>query len=611
MFRFMAVVWNTNNYTSAERAMDLSRRIESLYSVSSSGMARYKGLAVHWADARTNANGAHLLSDLHGVVLGKLFTRDSTPIPARPVLTPPDTMRITASGGRELLHAYWGRYVAFLNHPEGTTRVILDPTATLPCFLLDAGDFHVVFSSAEDCVSVGLPMAINWALVPAQAASAANERLAVTGLVQVTPIHGGECVTLDRNGIRREFYWDPYKIAESDPIEDPVVAAEQMRDTVRSCVHAWASCYDGILLRLSGGIDSSIVAACLGDAPTRAGVTCFTHHSPGYDSDERVFARAAATKAGFELIEHPRKDDVRLDAIRNLVRHPHPFYARYAVEYSRTEAAIAESCGATAIFSGEWGDALFYVSGDMQPAIDYAWRHRLSPRVFGAALDTSRREGHVIWSVLATAISQGWSRKAPPDPWTPRMERHRALLTPEIIAWASRNSNFRHPWHIHRNGIAPGKFMHIYDSTLHDLQPFYDPIGASTDPDQVAPLNSQPIVELCFRIPTYLHTLGGWERAIARRAFLSDVPRPNITRRTKGAADDHLKFILMKNIDFVRDVLLEGRLASDGIIDRRMMQEVLSGEPTKIVTALPELYWYLCVETWISRFSGLTIQRAA
>lgn len=609
MFRFLAIVSNPDDPSSVERARTLSRRVDTLYA-GDGGTARFDGLSVHWTGAQPKANGAYLLGGRHGVVVGKLFSRERSAV-VPDVLCPAATNRILASSGRSLIQEYWGRYVAFLPNLDGTLRVIRDPSATLPCFYTHVQDLLVFFSCAEDLADLGVPMEVAWDRLPALVTAAANERLGTTGLVDIHPLHAGECLTLQRGVAGREFYWDPHAISERDPIEDPAVAASELREAVRSCTHAWASCYDGILLRLSGGLDSSIIASCLGSSPSRPDVIGFTHHSPGFESDERSFARAAADQARIRLIERQRIEEVRFDVMHNLARHPHPFYVRYAVEYSRTEASLANEFGATAIFSGEWGDAVFYISNEMNPAIDFAWRHGLRPGLFQAALDTARREGHLVWDVLGRAIREGRKRVRTTDPWVTAMARHRALLSPDVLSWAGTDHAFRHPWRTRHENTPPGKYRHIFDSTLHDFQPFYDPLGASTDPDQVAPLNSQPILELCLRIPTYLHTLGGWDRAMARRAFLAEVPKGNITRRTKGAADAHLKTVLTRNIDFVRECLLDGALAQRQLVDRRRLAEVLSGEPTTLTTALPELYWYLCVEMWIARFSGVRDRLAA
>jgi asparagine synthase (glutamine-hydrolysing) len=118
----------------------------------------------------------------------------------------------------------------------------------------------------------------------------------------------------------------------------------------------------------------------------------------------------------------------------------------------------------------------------------------------------------------------------------------------------------------------------------------------------VTPLFSQPLLEAVLRIPTWLLTLGGWDRALARRAFQHEVPRPIITRRTKGGQEEHAKSILVRNITFARELLLSGKLAGAGILDRTLLGEVLSGRPTRVPTSNVELYACLSVEAWVRKW---------
>ena len=67
-----------------------------------------------------------------------------------------------------------------------------------------------------------------------------------------------------------------------------------MRECVMDAVRAWASCYSGITLSLSGGLDSSIVYAALRDTPAKAKLTCFHYYPIGTDIDERHYARLVA-----------------------------------------------------------------------------------------------------------------------------------------------------------------------------------------------------------------------------------------------------------------------------------------------------------------------------
>lgn len=601
MFRFVAMVWNPQLPDECAQAAELANKIGCAYGVSGGGL-KLAGLHVLWADSRRGENMAYEVASGGGVVVGKVFRTGSE---SQLVSSPFDgstSSAIVESAGRHLISTYWGRYVAFVKDAgSGDIHVLRDPSGTLPCFFLSLNGVKVFFSYIEDCIGLGFSFKPNWDHVAAHVVSAVNERLGVSALDGVEHVHPGECVTVAGGSVSRQFYWDPYRVASTNVIEDVAIASEMMRTTVDACVRAWASAYSGnILLRLSGGLDSSVVASCLGGHYPTA--TCFTHHSPGSASDERRYAREVAELAALDLIEYQRSDDVRLDRILDLVRHPVPFYARYSVEYSHVEAAIARDCGAAAIFSGEWGDLLFYVSTDMQSAIDAAWRHGISSTLFGATLDAARREGHLYWKVLATAVMDGMVRRRARDPWPPILDRQRPLVSDELRLWAARGHPYKHPWRDPRPGTPAGKYMHIYQSNLHDYQPFYDPTGFPSDPDQVAPLNSQPLIELCLRIPTYLHNQGGWERSILRRAFLDKASRSVITRRTKGTAEDHLKAVVAHNIDFVRSMLLDGELVGRGLIDRKRLEEVLSGEPTTIATALPELAWYQFNEVWAGRW---------
>jgi asparagine synthase (glutamine-hydrolysing) len=132
----------------------------------------------------------------------------------------------------------------------------------------------------------------------------------------------------------------------------------------------------------------------------------------------------------------------------------------------------------------------------------------------------------------------------------------------------------------------------------------YNPLGKLTDPELVAPLYSQPLIELALRIPTYILTVGGWERAIARRAFQHDMPREIVFRRTKGGVEEHLRAIMVRNIGLVRDLLLDGHLVREGILDRGKLAAALSGKPTRVAAGNVELYECFSAEAWARRWCG-------
>ena len=117
------------------------------------------------------------------------------------------------------------------------------------------------------------------------------------------------------------------------------------------------------------------------------------------------------------------------------------------------------------------------------------------------------------------------------------------------------------------------------------------------------PLLSQPLVELCLRIPTYVLIKNGIDRATARRAFAPELPPEVIKRRNKGRIDQHIRNVLDANLDFVRDLLLNGRLVREGLLNRRNLEMYLTRERSPADFEYSEiLQEQLCVEAWLSRW---------
>lgn len=605
MFRFIAFGWDGADQEQTARALQLSQQARDQYGPDGHLLDGY-GLAIHWTDARERSSEHYLLDDDQGIILGKLFNRHVDGQYSAPErrLDAESSERILANGGRGIITSYWGRYVAFLKDSgSGLVRVIRDPTGSLPCFITTIAGIHVFFSYIRDCVRLGARFTVNWDYVRAQLAGNVNEKLDGTGLHEVGAVHAGECVELGPHGLSRQFYWNPFDVAQTEICDDPAQASAELRQAVRTCVHAWASCYDGIVHRLSGGIDSSIIAMCLATAPTRPRVTCFTHFSSGPDSDEREYARLVAERAGYELVEHPREMRTSLELLTELVPYPYPLHARYAIDYGRYESHFARQRNATAILSGEWGDPIFHSEpAHMLAAIDCAQQKGFGRALIRASLDTARIQGLSIWRVLRHAIA---ARSRAPAGFDPRQQLpvEYGCLTEEAALAAASDDRFVHPWLRGDARTPPGKAAHIYASTMVDFQPFYDPLGREDDPEQFAPLNSQPIVELCLRIPTFILIHGGWDRAVARRAFLNDLPLQVATRRTKGGVEEYQKATFMHNAAFARAYLLDGELASRGLLDRPALEERLSGEPTRVRTPVGLLYWYLCTEAWLSQWN--------
>ncbi len=159
-------------------------------------------------------------------------------------------------------------------------------------------------------------------------------------------------------------------------------------------------------------------------------------------------------------------------------------------------------------------------------------------------------------------------------------------------------SSFDHRWF--RSGrLAPGAREILSFLTLPDL--FYPPL---CDPDQggaesVFPLLSQPLVELCVSIPSYIHFDQGRDRGLARRAFADDVPAPILARSWKDRVQGFPEEILRANLPYFREMLLDGVLVKERYLDRGAVETTLSGKTIKDTASVGEILDHVLVETWL------------
>lgn len=560
------------------------------------------GLIAFHNDCHSGACRAVSLAENRGVVLGTLFARGAVVSTSR--FTARESEAIAGSAGERLIQKHWGRYVAVVRTRDGV-RVLRDPSGGIPCYFVACRGVTLFFSDAESMLRIEpMTLSINWDFV---AALSWYSMLQVpqTGLLELSEALAGECIERVGDDIRRISCWDPGAIAVSDPIENPDEAVEALRHVTRTCVHAWASCHSSILHRLSGGLDSSIVLSCLSDAPSKPLIRCVNYYSDDPEEDERRYARLSAGLAGCELIERRRNlEALRLGDILSVARSPRPWFYLYSVEHSAGEAGLAHESGATAFFGGLVGDAVFYQARGDLAARDFVERHGVGPALFRVALDAAVVEQRSIWSVLRQAIVSGVFR---PE-FDPIAEagRSRRLLSTESVLTQRRAADLARQVVSHTRELPAGKIWHLFSMTV--TPPFYDPLGRENDPENVHPLTSQPLVELCLRIPTYVLMHGGWDRSIARKAFSRDVPREITRRRGKGGSNLHTRRIFDRHIDFLRDVLLDGALVKQRILDRRRLEECLEPGRSIVDGAFAEiLLQHLSTESWVRRWSAAAV----
>jgi asparagine synthase (glutamine-hydrolysing) len=595
VFRYIALAWDDAHATHASTALRLGLELKA--SRDWEPAHSRPGLQVYITGRREGANAAYPLPAAQGVVLGKLFRRSElgSPTPKDVSLVGPDGDDAVRDAGATLVHDFWGRYVAFLRTPSGQTRLLRDPSGTLPCFVTVHEGVSIVFSWLEDALDllshIALPRIEDAALAAyLLLGELGGQETALRGISQVLP---GQCIDLETG--KATQLWNAVDIARAPTTYGAEEAARRLRHLVRACTHAWASCYDTLLLRLSGGVDSSILASCLAATESPNDVLCVNYHSPGSDSDERFYARLAAARAGRDLIEREREPGFEIAQTLSIPRMPGPVHYVGSMN-ARSDARLARAHSAAAMFTGAGGDQLFFEFGAWWPIADYLRGRGIDGGFANAALDAARLGKVSVWRAIALAFADRIHPALLKRDQAPRS----VLLSEGLLRRDLARERYIHPALRHPTGLPIGKHMQTR-ALMHPLG-YYDPFEQDAAPEFVHPLLSQPLVELCLRLPTYQLTEGGNGRALARRAFAPDLPARIAGRRSKGGMEEHAVAVLGNNIDFARGLLLEGELVRRQLIDRNKVEEILSGRPTALICHPSQIHSLIAIEAWLSRW---------
>jgi asparagine synthase (glutamine-hydrolysing) len=103
------------------------------------------------------------------------------------------------------------------------------------------------------------------------------------------------------------------------------------------------------------------------------------------------------------------------------------------------------------------------------------------------------------------------------------------------------------------------------------------------------PLQSQPLMELCLKIPSYVLQKGGRQRALARDAFGDVLPNAIAGREDKGETEWFVREFIRRNELPIREAVLDGALVRERIVIRSELEPFLmKRQPMRT-----EQYWAL------------------
>jgi len=513
------------------------------------------------------------------VVAGDVWRR-----PGRACVAAPDTFA-------ELLADWHGAYVAarplaggrgieILRGPSGAMDLLAWRASGLACAADDlrgvpsalwpdetAIDWDVVCGFFRDPVSV-------WGAC------------ALTGVRAVAP---GEVLAVKGGAFAARTAWRPADFVAGS---NDGAAPEDLVDVVTDSVAACAAAHERLLLEVSGGLDSAIVATSLAAAGqawrAALAVNQFAAHP---ESDERALAKEVCAAAGVPLACR-RKPVGRFAAADFMALADGARPAPHATDLVRDRmlAGMAARCGATAILTGQGGDAVFFQMPTARIVADLVLARGPAAAFGEEAQAAARWLRRSVWSLARQPL-----RLRPADladaafhPWLGARARD-ARAGPS------------HPWLKDLAEAPPGKQVQIQALCAAQMK-----FGRTLRSESLAvrhPLLAQPVVELCLEIPSWRLT-GGRDRGFARAAFAQRLPPRIAQRRSKGVLSILYAKRMVHSLEVVRPWLLDGVLCEAEVLDRAALEASLTPEALLWEGQASRLAWAAALEGWLRHWQG-------
>ena len=492
-----------------------------------------------------------------------------------------------AEDAKRIIEDRWGPYVLFTC--EGSSHAVLrDPSGALPVYYGSRGSLEIYASDAglfkaawPEALRPDVDFIRHWLTFPFL-------RAGRTGAQDLRELLPGTCRRVDSAHQTVAQAWSPFTFTRRDvAITGFEEAAALLREEILRTVPAIAGADANVAVQLSGGLDSSIIAAALHHAGRGFRAITFATLGPG--GDERRFARTIAEQCRVELVELVEEGgrlNLGIGPSNPLRPPPNPLLQ----PLHRAMALQLAHFGAGTVLDGAGGDNIFCSLNTASPAID-AFRTAGSATALRTLRDVAQVHGCTFWTAARSALRR--ARRGAPSRWprdTTFLAADAATATPEP-----------HPWLAPHPSLGPGTADRIRMVVgIHHF--LTDP--APLAPASLRPLLAQPLLELCLRIPTWLWMAGGRDRSVARAAFRGLAPDTILDRRGKGTLESMFIKGYMAERPRLERFLVEGGLAGRGIIDGAAVSDYLrrDGEPRDF--GYVRILEITAAEQWLRSFGG-------
>lgn len=452
------------------------------------------------------------------------------------------------------MRAHWGSYLLLIFDERMQQWCLCgDPSGLLPVFRFETSD-HILFATDPALLesASGEKMSVCWPLLQRHLL-APDQRQRQTCLEGVEELRPG-ALLYPATSTSHLVLW---RAADHFP-EHPAISFDEAREELRSAslevVTAWSRHYGNTVVAVSGGVDSSLICGALSSSKIPFG--CITLATRDATGDERAFARSLADHLAVPIVERiydPSSFDPLVCASSGL---PRPSRRAFLSIVDRMLEQCLSELGGDVVFDGNGGDNLFCFLHSAAPVADRVRNEGIGAGSISTLFDMCKLTDCDLPTMCLGTLQRLWRGRvqiaSPLDDRLLDSATCTGQLIEPLVDWLKAEPR-----------LHKGKRDHLalLMKSQHHVH------GVTSGSARFSPLMSQPLIETCLRIPTWLWPKGGMNRALARAAFADKLPADILRRTSKAGPDSFIRRAFREHHTQLHDLLRHGHLSAHRILD--------------------------------------------